>query len=78
MIPVEDLSGLLQAAFPDGAFEIIDRNGMRDHYIIRVTSAQFATVGIMDRHRMVMDALKPAYADGRLHAAEIQTALPGP
>jgi len=35
-----------------------------------------AILGIMDRHRKVQDALNPAMADGRVHAAEIKTAVP--
>ncbi|MBT4898785.1 MAG: BolA/IbaG family iron-sulfur metabolism protein, partial [Nitrospina sp.] len=46
------------------------------HFIIHVTSNAFEGVGIMDRHRMVMEALDPAMKDGRLHAAEVKTATP--
>jgi stress-induced morphogen len=49
---------------------------MKDHFIIHVTSAAFEELGIMDRHRKVQDALNPAMADGRVHAAEIKTAVP--
>ena len=49
---------------------------MSDHFIIHVTSQIFADMGIMDRHRKVQDSLSDAMSDGRLHAAEIKTAVP--
>jgi stress-induced morphogen len=76
MIPVEDLTALIKGGFPDAEIEITDKTGMRDHYMIRVVSSRFDGVNILDRHRQVMAQLQPAMQDGRLHAAEIQTALP--
>lgn len=75
MIAPSDVEALIKAEFPDADVQVIDKTGMSDHFIIQVASARFATAGIMDRHRMVMAALQPAYADGRLHAAEIKTAV---
>ena len=76
MISIPDLIGLVQAAMPDAEVNALDKTGMKDHYIIHVTSKTFEGVGIMDRHRMVMEALDSAMKDGRLHAAEVKTATP--
>jgi len=76
MIIIPDLIGLVQAAMPDAEVNALDKTGMKDHFIIHVTSKTFEGVGIMDRHRMVMEALDPAMKDGRLHAAEVKTATP--
>ncbi len=74
MIAPNDVITLIQADLPDARVDILDKTGMSDHFIIRVVSPTFESVGLMDRHRMVMKSLEPAMQDGRIHAAEIQTA----
>jgi len=76
MISIADLIDLVKTAVPDAEVNVLDKTGMKDHFIIHVTSATFADLGIMDRHRKVQDALNPAMQDGRIHAAEIKTATP--
>ena len=76
MISIADLIGLVKTAVPDAEVNVLDKTGMKDHFIIHVTSAAFADLGVMDRHRKVQDALNPAMQDGRIHAAEIKTATP--
>ena len=76
MISIPDLIGIVKAAVPDADVNVMDKTGMSDHFIIHVVSASFEELGIMDRHRKVQDALNPAMADGRVHAAEIKTAVP--
>ncbi len=76
MISPPELETLLKNAFPDADIQIQDRTGMQDHYIINIVTKRFVEVGVMDRHRMVMEVLHPAMADGRLHAAEIKTGTP--
>jgi len=75
MINPQELTELIQLDLPDARVDVLDKTGMSDHFIIRVVSAQFETVPLMDRHRMVMKSLQAAMQDGRLHAAEIQTAV---
>ena len=77
MISVPDIIALVQAKIPDAEVNCLDKTGMSDHFIIHVVSTAFAVGSIMDRHRMVQDALNPAMQDGRLHAAEIKTEVPG-
>ena len=76
MISIPDLISLVKTAVPDAEVNALDKTGMKDHFIIHVTSKAFEEVGIMDRHRMVMAALDPAMKDGRIHAAEVKTATP--
>ena len=73
---IADLIDLVKTAVPDAEVNVLDKTGMKDHFIIHVTSATFADLGVMDRHRKVQDALNPAMQDGRIHAAEIKTATP--
>jgi stress-induced morphogen len=76
MIQTTDIVSLIQADFPDAKVDILDKTGMSDHFIIRVVSAKFNGINIMDRHRLVMKSLETAMQDGRLHAVELQTAIP--
>jgi stress-induced morphogen len=76
MISIPDLIQLVTEKYPDAEVNVMDKTGMKDHFIIHVTSKAFEGQGVMDRHRMVMDCLNPAMQDGRLHAAEIKTATP--
>ena len=75
MISIPDLIGIVKAAVPDAEVNVMDKTGMSDHFIIHVVSPSFEELGIMDRHRKVQDALNPAMQDGRIHAAEIKTAV---
>jgi len=52
------------------------REGGESHFRIRVVSASFAGRNRVDRHRMVNDALKPAFARG-VHALAIEASAPG-
>ncbi|MEB3286635.1 MAG: BolA/IbaG family iron-sulfur metabolism protein [Vampirovibrionales bacterium] len=76
MIAITDIETLIKNAIPDAAVNIADKNGMSDHFLIYVEAKSFENQNLMDRHRSVMAALEPAMKDGRLHAAEIKTALP--
>ena len=76
MISIPDLISIVKVAVPDAEVNVMDKTGMSDHFIIHVVSASFEELGIMDRHRKVQDALNPAMKDGRVHAAEIKTAVP--
>ncbi len=77
MIRIPDLIQLITDKISDAEVNVMDKTGMSDHFVIHVTSKVFADVGIMDRHRMVQDCLSDAMADGRVHAAEIKTDVPG-
>ena len=76
MIDNTSLTTLVRAAIPDARVDIFDRTGTMDHFNVTVTSAAFAGVPPLDRHRMVYRALDAALKDGRVHAVELTTKLP--
>jgi stress-induced morphogen len=76
MISNADLISLVKTKIPDAEVNVLDKTGMRDHFIVHVTSRQFASLSLMDRHRLVQASLADAMKDGRVHAAEIKTAVP--
>jgi stress-induced morphogen len=67
------LAALIRAALPDAEIEVTDLTGTMDHLSVFVRSRAFAGVSLLDRHRMVENAVRPARADGRLHALAIRT-----
>ncbi|MEE2986938.1 MAG: BolA/IbaG family iron-sulfur metabolism protein [Nitrospinota bacterium] len=76
MISIEDLISLVKTGIPDAEVNVMDRTGMSDHFIINVVSSKFEGMNVMERHRTVQETLNPAMKDGRIHAAEIKTAVP--
>ena len=76
MISIEDLVGLITSKISDAEVDVMDKTGMKDHFIIHVTSSKFEGMNVMARHRLVQGTLTAAMADGRVHAAEIKTETP--
>jgi stress-induced morphogen len=56
---------------PDAAVTVLDRTGTMNHLKVVVISAAFAGKNLLDRHRLVYQALDGPMKDGRIHALEI-------
>ena len=76
MISSEALSAYLRRAMPDAQVSVTDKTGTMDHLAVRVVSAAFAGKNLLDRHRMVYQALTDPMKDGRIHALEIKADTP--
>jgi stress-induced morphogen len=76
MITSDELGRLIRESMPDAVVEARDWTGTNDHYDVRVVSAIFAGVPLIDQHRLVYAAVDAALKDGRLHAIQIKTELP--
>lgn len=76
MITADAVTTYIRQVFPDAAVTVIDKTGTQDHLIVRVTSAGFAEKNLLDRHRMVYQALAAPMKDGRIHALEITATTP--
>lgn len=76
MIDEAGIAELIRKKLPDAQVRITDMTGTMDHYDIRVRSAAFKGIPLMDAHRMVSGALREAHADGRIHAMQIKTDVP--
>ena len=72
MISKEALSDFICAAFPDAKVTINDRTGTSDHFNVWVVSDFFKEKNLLDRHRMIYQALDEPMRDGRIHALEIK------
>lgn len=72
MISKEDLTVFVQRSLTDAKVSVTDRTGTMDHFNIQVISDMFKGKNLLDRHRMIYQALDEPMKDGRIHALEIQ------
>ncbi len=72
MMTFEDLSTQMQQALGDAEVSVFDRTGTMDHFTVNVISDAFEGKNLLDRHRMIYQALDAQMKDGRIHALEIQ------
>jgi stress-induced morphogen len=75
MIDDASMVALIRATIPDAQVQIWDRTGTMDHFDVLVRSNAFTGKSLLDRHRLVEKAVKPAREDGRIHALAIRTDL---
>ena len=72
MISTESLTHYIQQRMPDASVSVMDRTGTMDHFSVRIVSDVFKGKNLLDRHRLVYDALAEPMKDGRIHALEIK------
>ena len=72
MISNEDLTVYVQRSLTDATVSVTDRTGTMDHFNIQVVSDMFKGKNVLDRHRMIYQALDEPMKDGRIHALEIK------
>jgi stress-induced morphogen len=71
MITPDTLTEYVRKTMPDAAVTVSDRTGTMNHLKVVVISAAFAGKNLLDRHRMIYQALDAPMKDGRIHALEI-------
>ncbi|MEW6543058.1 MAG: BolA family protein [Nitrospirota bacterium] len=76
MINPETLTHYIRQAMPDATVSVTDKTGTMDHLAVRVISSLFEGKNLLDRHRMVYQALDAPMKDGRIHALEIKAETP--
>ena len=65
----------IEAALPGATVEVEDLTGTRDHYRAAVVSEAFEGKTLIQRHRMVYDALKDEMK-GPIHALTLEVKTP--
>ncbi len=73
MITEETFTEYIRRMLPDATVAVTDRTGTRDHLHVRIVSEFFKEKNLLDRHRMIYQALEEPMRDGRIHALELQT-----
>jgi stress-induced morphogen len=76
MISDDAVTTYIRQLLPDAMVTVIDKTGTRDHLMVRVTSTVFKEKTLLDRHRMIYQALAVPLRDGRIHALEITATTP--
>jgi stress-induced morphogen len=71
MITPDVLTEYLLRIMPDASVTVSDRTGTMDHLKVVVISAAFAGKNLLDRHRLIYQALDGPLKDGRIHALEL-------
>ncbi|MDA0739959.1 MAG: BolA family transcriptional regulator [Nitrospirae bacterium] len=72
MITNDVLAQYITSAMPDAKVSVTDRTGTRDHLNVSVQSDLFKGKNLLDRHRMIYQALDEPMKDGRIHALVLQ------
>ncbi|MCA1956988.1 MAG: BolA family transcriptional regulator [Nitrospira sp.] len=76
MITEKALTDYIRKGMPDAAVTVTDRTGTMDHLKVLVISSAFAGKSLLDRHRMIYQALEVPLKDGRIHALELTAKTP--
>ena len=58
--------------FKNDIIEVIDTNGMNDHFSIFVISDKFLNMSLIDRHKLIYKSLNE-YITKEIHALQIKT-----
>ena len=69
------ISSKIRAALPDAQVDLKDLTGTKDHWEAVVVSAAFEGKTLIQRHRMVYDALAEEMK-GPIHALSLKTYTP--
>ncbi len=71
MITPEVLTDYIRKFLPDAVVTVTDRTGTMDHLKVVIVSDGFQGKNLLDRHRMIYQALDVPMKDGRIHALEL-------
>ena len=71
MITEDTLTEYIRRAMPDAAVTMVDKTGTMDHLKVMVISEAFHGKNLLDRHRLIYQALDAPMKDGRIHALEL-------
>ena len=71
LITQETLTDYIQRAMPDAVVTMIDKTGTMDHLKVTIVSDTFHGKNLLDRHRLIYQALDAPMKDGRIHALEL-------
>ncbi len=71
MLTPQTLTEYVRKAMADALVTVTDRTGTMDHLNVRVVSDAFKGKNLLDRHRLIYQALDEPLKDGRIHALEL-------
>lgn len=76
MITPETVTEYVRKVLTDARVVVSDRTGTMDHLNVQVVSDAFKGKNVLDRHRLIYQALDEPLKDGRIHALELTAETP--
>jgi stress-induced morphogen len=71
VITQDVLTDYIRKTLPDAVVTVTDRTGTMNHLKVVIVSDGFQGKNLLDRHRMIYQALDVPMKDGRIHALEL-------
>jgi len=71
VITPDVLTEFVRRTMPDAMVTVTDRTGTMDHLKVIIVSEAFRGKNLLDRHRLIYQALDVPLKDGRIHALEL-------
>lgn len=71
----EQMKERLTQAYPDGAIEVVDLTGTKDHYMVTIESQAFTGLNRIQQQRHVMAVFDAELKTGEVHALTIKTII---
>jgi stress-induced morphogen len=71
VITPDVLAEYIRHSMPDALVTVTDRTGTMDHLKVVIVSDAFQGKQLLDRHRLIYQALDVPLKDGRIHALEL-------
>jgi stress-induced morphogen len=71
LITQDTLTDYIRRTMPDAVVTMIDKTGTMDHLKVTIVSDAFRGQNLLDRHRLIYQALDAPMKDGRIHALEL-------
>jgi stress-induced morphogen len=71
VITQDVLAEYIRKSMPDAVVTVTDRTGTMDHLKVVIVSDAFRGKNLLDRHRLIYQALDVPLKDGRIHALEL-------
>jgi stress-induced morphogen len=71
VITPDVLTDYIRQSLPDAVVTVTDRTGTMNHLKVLIVSDGFHGKNLLDRHRMIYQALDVPMKDGRIHALEL-------
>lgn len=71
MVSTDEVRRRIEVALAGARVDVVDTTGEGDHFEVRVATAGFAGLGLVEQHRLVYDALGDLM--GAIHALSLRT-----
>jgi stress-induced morphogen len=71
MVSTEEVRRRIETGVAGSRVEVVDTTGAGDHFDVRVTSAAFGGLGLLEQHRLVYESLGDLMQT--IHALQLKT-----